>query len=91
MDIVVFPGTTLTNTVYYNQESEEQTYLVYEEAYYIYIFNPTFNYVNVNDDNQTALRFTSSSAAQYTYPFVVSSTTNKDYYVENHRILPKRS
>lgn len=82
MDIVVFPGTTLTNTVYYSQESEEQTYLVYEEAYYIYIFNPTFNYVNVNDDNQTALRFTSSSAAQYTYPFVVSSTTNKDYYVE---------
>lgn len=85
LDIVIYPGTSLTNTSYTVSDTKE-TYLVYEEAYYLYIFSPKFSFVNETGSdnklqNKTAIRF-SSGDKYYDYPFVATSSVNSSEYVE---------
>lgn len=85
LDIVIYPGTSLTNTSYTVSETKE-TYMVYEEAYYLYIFSPKFSFVNETGSdnklqNKTAIRFNSGDK-YYDYPFVATSSINSSEYVE---------
>lgn len=85
LDLVIYPGTSLTNTSYTVSETKE-TYMVYEEAYYLYIFSPKFSFVNETGSdnklqNKTAIRFNSGDK-YYDYPFVATSSINSSEYVE---------
>lgn len=84
LDIVVYPATSMTDLTY---GEEEQRYLKYEEAYYIYLFEPKFTYINVSTsdsttENKTAFVFSSANGSSVTYPFVANDSINDTYYVE---------
>lgn len=85
MDAVIYAGTASTDEAYTVQE-EQKRYLVYEEAYYLYIFNSSYSYINIMSGeeytNQTALVFNCENG-EYIYPFVVDSSINSTYYVAN--------
>ena len=84
-DLAVFPSTTLSTYNYYtNPDSEDtESVITYDNSYYIYIFNPTFNMtsytINSKSLNDLAIRFNSTNGS-YLYNLEVSNTINSDLY-----------
>lgn len=79
-DIVIYPGTTLTDSVNYG---EEENYYHYRKAYYFYIFKMKFTTAASSTGTQkTGFRFYSDSES-YNFYFTVNSDTNSSYYVSN--------
>ncbi|MDE6013594.1 MAG: hypothetical protein K2G50_01470, partial [Anaeroplasmataceae bacterium] len=77
-DLVIYPGTTLTDSVNYG---EDENYYHYRKAYYFYIFKMRFTTAASSTGTQkTGLRFYSDSES-YNFYFTVNSDTNSSYYV----------
>lgn len=83
VDLAVFSGTSISDVKY----GEERRYQ-YEETYYIYLFNSSFSYITVNEnENKTAFIFTSDNGNEYKYPFIVNDDINSEYYAKDDTSL----
>lgn len=86
-DIAIFPATTLIQYSYYETEESETpvTKAKYDQAYYIYVFNPKFSLTPNEVDglylNDAGIKFKSASGS-YNYKFQITETINKDDYNE---------
>lgn len=89
LDMVIYPSSTLTS-VSYTENEESKSFNKYEDSYYIYIINPTFDYddvsVNGNVINKTAIRFESDTNS-YDYYLKITDSINSEIYVESPSTL----
>lgn len=83
VEVLVYPGTSSSDSTYIDESEKEQRVLVYEESYYLYLFNSKFSYLNITNEetvsNKTAIRFNGSNGS-YDYYFVVNDSVNSDIY-----------
>ena len=85
LDVAVFRSSTLEQATYYVDDENTKEYNKYVDSYYIYLFNPNFNVIDVNNGsaltNQTCFVFYGSTGTYYYY-FKVDGTYNPSSYAE---------
>lgn len=83
LDLVIYPGTSQVDVVYTANDKEE-SFLEYERAYYLYIFDVKFGYSTITSGESTitndlGIKF-SNGNKDFLYRLVVNSSVNKDLY-----------
>ncbi len=84
LDLVIFPSTTLSSVKYYTSEKDVDAANSYDNSYYIYIFNPTFETTNLKTTtvtNGTGIRFKSANGS-YDYKFTLTEEVNRSEMLE---------
>lgn len=83
LDLVIFPSTTLVSLSYYTDEKNTTVVNSYDKSYYVYIFYPTFETMDIKTNklvNSAGIRFKSINGS-YDYVFKISDTVNEDRYI----------
>lgn len=82
-DLAVFPSATLSSFTYKSGDNNVTDY-VYENSYYVYLFNLKYDVENYGDNNTnynySGLRFSNSDGGQYDYYFTLSENINSNLY-----------
>lgn len=87
MELIIYPATTITDVSYKAGEDTKKHHHC-ENAYYINIFNPSFDSSVISNSNtqKTGIRFNSSEYS-YDYYFVADETYNSNSYVSEPKSL----
>ncbi len=83
LDMAIFPSTTLSATTYYSEE-EKKTENSYDNSYYIYIFNPKFELIDVQTTeyiNSSGVKFYDENENSFVYEFKITNDINAKKYV----------
>lgn len=90
LNMAIFAGATELKVNYYTKAEDDKyttnTFHTYDKAYYIYLFNPTFERQQGNIDGEyidnTAITFFNEDGDAYNHYFTLNNEVNKSIYVE---------
>lgn len=87
-ELVIYNGVNLVNLSYYetvDNKTSKTSYSKIQDMYYLFIFNPNFNYgtIDSTNKNDSGIKFYNEAGDKsFTFYFVVNSTVNSGSYLE---------